>query len=177
MRHADVGALPRVLGKAQVRARFRQPGGHRFGGAHRRGGLENHQVALAQHRRHRTRRRADKTQVRFRHCVRVRLAFERRRHRDQKRVRRLRFGGGVQVALFHRRVHGDIQLRLDNMDLAPVDGVHRVLVHVHADHLLAAAGEDRGGGQADVAQADDTNGVEIHKRVNPWQWGFGGSKR
>ena len=47
------------------------------------------------------------------------------------------------------------------MDFPAVDGVDRVLIHVHADYAHLAGGEHRRRRQADIAEANDGNVGEL----------------
>jgi hypothetical protein len=83
---------------------------------------------------------------------------ERGRHRDHEHVGRSDVGsGGEQPALDHA-VHQTVEIDFLDMDLAAVDRVDHVLRHVDAAHVHARAGDDRRGGQADVAEPNDANG-------------------
>ncbi len=88
------------------------------------------------------------------------VVLERRRHRHQERIGCLRLERSAQIARLNGGMHQHVQFRLDDVDLAAVDGIDRVLGHIDADHVLFARGEHRGGRQADIAQADHGNGVE-----------------
>ena len=52
----------------------------------------------------------------------------------------------------------DVEVGFDDVDFSLVDGVDGFGVDV--DDLLAPGGEDGGGGQADVAEADDGNALD-----------------
>lgn len=80
--------------------------------------------------------------------------FERRGHRDQKGLRRLGRERGAQRAMTHGRVHQPIQLSLNDMDASGVDGLDGMRRHIDTDDLLPARRKQRGGGQADLAEAD-----------------------
>ena len=49
-----------------------------------------------------------------------------------------------------------------DVNAAVAQGFEHLRVHVHADDLQAVGGEGGGGGQADVAQPEDTDFGEIH---------------
>ncbi|MCY1546437.1 hypothetical protein D9M68_824330 [compost metagenome] len=57
-------------------------------------------------------------------------------------------------------MHHHLQVGLDDGDFASVDGVDGCPVDVDADHVPLARGEHRGGGQPDITQADDGDGLE-----------------
>src|SRR5690606_41183842 len=58
---------------------------------------------------------------------------------------------------------------LDEVDLALVDQGHRALIDVDANHLDAPAGDRRGRGETDIAEADDGNLTEgMPHEEAPW---------
>ncbi len=69
------------------------------------------------------------------------LALKRRRDSNQKGIGGLGTQHCAQEASLHRPFHRPIQIGLDDMDLAAIDGLDRVLIDVDADNLLLAAGE------------------------------------
>ncbi|MNZ59700.1 hypothetical protein D3C78_777440 [compost metagenome] len=152
----DVGLFAVGLREAQVRAGLGQPGGHLLGGTDWRGGFEDDQVTLLQYRGNGLAGRFDVVEVR------LVVALERGRYGNQEGIGRLCLGGGAQVAFGDGGMHDHVQIGLDDVDFAAVDGIDGLLVDVDADHLLLARGEHGGGGQADVAEADDGDGLEGH---------------
>ena len=57
-------------------------------------------------------------------------------------------------------MHEHVQFGLDDVDLALVDGIDGVLVHIDADDLLLSRGEEGGSRQADIAEADHGDGIK-----------------
>lgn len=69
-------------------------------------------------------------------------------------------GGGAAIALVDGGIHQHILLGLDDLDAPGVDGIDGVMGEIDADDLFLARGEERGGGEADVAEADHGDAVE-----------------
>ena len=154
MRMSD--ALPPRLRETQVRAGFGQPGGHLLGGADRRGGFEDDQVALLQYRGDGFAGGLDVAEVG------LVVVLEGGGHGDEEGIGGLGSGGGAQIAFGDSGVDDHVEIGLDDVDGTPVDGVDGVLIEIDADDLDFARGKDGGGGQPDVAKADDGDGVESH---------------
>ena len=55
---------------------------------------------------------------------------------------------------------------LDDGGDALVDQVHLGLVRVHADHVMAIAGQTPGGNRAHIAQAENT---DAHESIHPYE--------
>ncbi|MCY1526584.1 hypothetical protein D9M68_616180 [compost metagenome] len=145
---ANIRSLAVGLREGEVRTGLGEPGGHLLGGANRRGGFENDQVAFPQHGRDGFAGRFDIAQVG------LVVFLEWRRHGKQEGISRLGDGCGTQVAFDYGGMHDHIQVGLDDMNFTTVDGIDGVLVHIDADDFLLARGEDGCGGQANVAQAN-----------------------
>ncbi|SVK47215.1 Uncharacterised protein [Acinetobacter baumannii] len=66
------------------------------------------------------------------------IALERRGHRDQKRIGRLRFGHRPQITALNGVLDHFIQIRFDDVDRATVNGIYRMLVYINAHHFFLA---------------------------------------
>ena len=148
VRHLDVGVAEGLPGEAQIGARLGQPFGEGVRGPHRRRRFDDDQVALRQVRRHVRRRRPEVRQVG------LVIAGERRRHGDDEGVCGPRRGGGAEPAGGDGAAHQDVETGLDDRHLAPVDQLDGLGIDVDAVDLDAAAGDEGGRRQADVAEAD-----------------------
>lgn len=153
---ADVGFFASRLRKTQVRPGFSQPGGHLLGGAHGGGGFQNDEVAALQHRGDGLAGGLDVAEVG------LVVVLEGGGHGDEEGIGGLGGGGGAQVAFGDGGVDDHVEVGLDDVDGTTVDGVDGVLVEVDANDLDFARGKDGGGGQTDVAEADDGDGFEGH---------------
>ncbi len=107
----------------------------------------------AQHRRDRVGRRVDIAEVGRP------VGVERRRHRDDERVRRLGLPGRAQLAQGRRGAQQHVEIGLGEIGLPGIYRVDDVGIDVDADHVDAAAREGRGGRQADIAQPDHAYGL------------------
>ena len=154
--NVHISLFPRLLRESQIRAHFRQPCGHLFCRAHRRGGFEDDQRAFFQYGSNRFRGRFDINHIG------VVIALERRRHGDQVRVGCYRRCRGPEESAFNRSFHDAIQIRLNNMDGSTVDGVHRLLIDIHANNVLLARSKGRSRRQPDVSQPNNRNGRKTH---------------
>ncbi|MCY1522997.1 hypothetical protein D9M68_578780 [compost metagenome] len=59
-------------------------------------------------------------------------------------------------------MHNHIKIRLNNMDLPAINGIDCVLVDIDTNNLELTRGKDGGGRQANIAQANDRNSLELH---------------
>ena len=153
----NVGRLAREARKFEVRAQAGHQVAHLLGRAHRRGGFEDDRIARLQHGGHFGRRRQHIGDVRRV----VLVLFKRRGHRDHENVGRLDPGGGAQQAALDHAMHQPVEIDFLDMDFAAVDRFDHAVGHVEAQHAAARARDDRGGGQADISQSDDTD-VGLH---------------
>ena len=47
-----------------------------------------------------------------------------------------------------------VQMWLVNVNLTTIDRIHHVRPHIHAEHAIAAVGENAGGGKTDIAESN-----------------------
>ena len=90
---------------------------------------------------------------------------EGRGHRDHEDVGGRNAGRGLEQAALDHRLHQPVEIDLLDMDFAAIDRVDHVLRDIDPVHRAARARDDRGGGQADIAEADDADvgfGVATH---------------
>lgn len=83
------------------------------------------------------------------------FALKRRRHGDEIGVGLDRHGRGPQIAAGHGGFHHLIQIRLNDMDLTPVNGIDGILININAHDLLLTRGEGGDRRQANVAEANN----------------------
>ena len=64
--------------------------------------------------------------------------------------------------MLHSGIHHHIQIRLNDVNLTAIDGIHRVLADIRADHLNFPGRKHRRRWQPDIAKPDHTNRVHRH---------------
>ena len=52
------------------------------------------------------------------------------------------------------------------MNVTFVDGINRMLIDINTDHFFSTGGDYCCSWQADIAQADNGNGVKLHDTTN-----------
>jgi len=90
------------------------------------------------------------------------IALEWRRHGNQKGISRLRFDGSAQITLGYGSMYTHIQVWLDDMNLAAVNGFNRVLIYINANYLFLACCKNSCSREANVAQANHGNSFKSH---------------
>lgn len=138
-----------VLDAGQLGAGGGDAGSHMLGGAGRRGRLENDELVAREPRDDRVGGGIDVAGVDA-----VALG-EGRGYRDDEHVRLRRLRLGAQASGLHRLGHEIAERRFDERHLAAVDGLDMARVHIDARHVESTRSQDRGGGQPDIAEADD----------------------
>jgi len=83
-----------------------------------------------------------------------------RRHGEQEGVGRLHGGGRLQIALVDGRGDDHVQVGFDDLGLAAVDGVDRILVDIDADDVLLAGREHCSGWETNVTQTDHRDSIK-----------------
>ncbi len=146
--HLHIRLFPSLLGECEIRADLSEPGGQLLGGADGRSGFENHEVSSGKNGGDGFCGGLDVAQVG------LVAILERSGHGDEEGIGGLWRGGGSKVTLMHGGMHEHVQLGFDNVNLALVDGIDGALVHIDADDFFLSRGEESGGGQADIAEAD-----------------------
>ncbi len=86
-------------------------------------------------------------------------------HGDDEGVGGFGRGGEGEASRFERGLEFLAQARFVDVNVAAAQGFEDARADVHAEHLDAACGEGAGGGQADVAQAEDAEGLEFQCRL------------
>jgi hypothetical protein len=144
-------ALRRIgdVQRGKVRPRGAQHLAQRARRAHRAGAFQQDEVVLGQHGRDRTRR--------VHHVIEHRrpALAERRRHRDHEDLRRNWFGMDREAAIAQGRGEQGRHLRLRDMRGPGRQGGAHARIAVHALDVMAEAGQQQGGWQPDITQAED----------------------
>ncbi len=155
----------RNIGSAFAQARQREVAAlgcnqvaQRLGGADRAGRFENHRVALLEHASNLRRRRHHIAGVRRVPAI----LGEGGRHRDHEDICRRYLRRGLEQPALHRRLDQTVEIDFLDMDLAAVDRVDDALRDIQPVDRTARAGNDRRGGQADIAETDDADvGLDV----------------
>ncbi len=130
---------------------FEDGADHLVGGSDGAGGFEDHEVAGPHVWRDRACGGFDVGEIRFV------IALEGRGHGDDEDIGLDRLETSLEVARLHGGLHQDVEVGLDDVDAPGVDGLDDMWRGVHAMDAEALGAEQRGGGQADVAEAHDAN--------------------
>ncbi|MNR46319.1 hypothetical protein D3C85_1652710 [compost metagenome] len=83
------------------------------------------------------------------------IALERSRHSNQKCIRRLCLCRRTQITFGDGGMHHHIQFGFDNMDFATVDGIHRPLIDIDANHFLLTGCKYCRSRQTDITQTNN----------------------
>lgn len=89
--------------------------------------------------------------------------FERGGHRDEEGFSGLRRKRGTQIALRYRGVNHHVQIGLNDMNFATVNGFYCARVDIDTNYLDFPRGEHGGRGEADVAEANNGYLFEFHE--------------
>ena len=108
----NVGLLGVRIREGEFRPQLAQQDCGAFGGPHRRRRLDDDQIAALEHRGNRFERCFHRGDIGFV------IVGHRRRHRDDKRVRRFRRRDGTKLAGFYGRAEHHIEIRLNDMSAA-----------------------------------------------------------
>ena len=130
------------------------------------GRFEHDETSLSQMRHDGFGRGGHGAHVRFFEFDAVRFAqlafMERGWHGDDVGVGGFGRGGKGEPSRFERGLEFLAQARLVDVDVAAAQGFEDARADVHAEDAQSVRGEGRGGGQADVAEADDADVLEVH---------------
>ena len=121
---------------------------HPVGRSDRRSGFDDKKVARFQQRNDRTR-----SGLHVRN-VRLVIPFERSRHDDQVNAARDRLRSGPEPSRPHDFADYLPQSRFDNVNLAPVDGIHDLRIDIDSDDLQSFGCGHGRRRQADIAQPE-----------------------
>jgi len=143
------------VGEGEFRAQLAQQRRGAFGGSHRRRRFDDNQTSPFEHGGDRFERGFYGRDIGFV------IVGDRRRHRNDKCVRRFGRRDRTQLAGFYRRTEHHIEVGLDDMRAARIDTVDRIAIDVYADDVKTSSGERRRGGESDIAEADDADGLNF----------------
>ena len=145
----NVGLLGRAIARHhQIGARCGDDFGHALGGADRRGALDDHAGTGQDFGRNGAGGGFDIGDV-----GRIVVA-QRGRHGDHVETGGRHFGGGHQRARSNRVVHQLVEIAFLDVHAAGVDRFDHALRDIDPADIPAIAGQQRGGWQADIAEAD-----------------------
>ena len=88
--------------------------------------------------------------------------FERSWYGDEKGIRRFRGQGRPKMAFLHNIFQNVAQFRFNDMQLARIDGIHRMFTDIYPNDINPLTGDDRGRGKADIAQPEYGNCLNVH---------------
>ena len=125
---------------------------HPVGRAYRAGRLQDHQIARPDVRHKHPGRGFHIRQIR------LMIALEWRRNRDDEYIRLAGFQTGFEIARLHRGFNQNIEIGLNDVNPALIDRFHDTQGIIDPVHLVTLGAEQRGGGQAYIAQANNTDG-------------------
>jgi len=145
--------LPR---KGKIWSGLGKPFGHLLGSSDWGRRFENDYIA-------RTERGSDRPGSIFDEAeIRDVVVLEGGRYRDQEGVGGLGGARGSQVAMGDRGSRDDVELRLDDVYFAAIDGIDSVLAYIDANDSLLPGGENGGCRQTYIAETDYGYSVERH---------------
>ena len=157
--NVNVSLFTDLLRESQIRTHFSQPCGHLFGSPDRRRRFKDHQRTFFQHRSKRLGCGFHINHVGFV------LPLKRSRHSNQIGIRIYRGCGRTQKSIFDRRFHHGAQIWLNDMNFTAINGIHRVLIYIYANHMLLTGSKGSRRRQSDITQPNDRNGRKTHSDI------------
>ena len=89
------------------------------------------------------------------------IIFERRRHRDNEGVGRLRLERCAKLACGHGRLNHHVEVRFNDVNLAGVDGIDDLSRDVYADPFKPSAGKSTCQRQSDITQSKNRDALVL----------------